>query len=1204
MNLALFGKSEGNIKTILETLSSFDTLRPTVYHTMQDFVQITRARSLKLDRILFLPDAITADDDDELLSDFADYLFKNYSQVRVISLTLDLSVNLRLQRIFYGPNMVHFHIENGIKKSSLLPYVKDPVEVLRKKYEHLIPSMDREGDAIADYEDELVVPKPEAQQQVAVVPTGKQQKKKNKLFGLFSRGGKGKNKQEEEAAASQDNAEVLALPGGEEASVEDQNESQSEQEPAITSFGDDAEEEFTAEGNSEPAVDTVAPSSSYYGEVLDTSVEVRKSVFEEDEMQKRMEGLPEMDAAKDDESTPEEEVGLSEVVGEPVAPVEPIAPIAPVAPVPGAGSRRRKNPRVTEAEMAALVSELAGKGVFGPTGVSGVPVQPVSSPPPTEGSPSVAPFAGPSAAPAAPVSESGPVSPSGGSPSPAPVQPPIVQSAPVVPPAVPVVPPAVAGVGPAVVIVAGGQGVTEPKQSPGLGVFADIPGAGASDDDLFGESDSGEDEGMDSFDEVNEPAGHRGVVVVVADTPSPAQDLRVPEVPKAVILPDPAKLTEGTLVKPLQPVLPEFEEEEEVAEEPNNARSAGLTVFGEENKSQEQTFDQDNKDYYRRSRQNDIESVVYSKEVVQPDLGLPASRASEEDTGLNEPDNKITGYYVEETESVPADDSFTLPTDRTSIYAQKVMQEAVHPADLRGTAGSARTSSVSVPEPDHTGGGVQYHKDKDSSYQQDEDTGRTIPASLPDTKYTEEIYENGVRSLDLTDAPNVVASGSVAEPVNKKGSAFEVDANSTGEEESDWLDSRDWSTPIAEVQDSLTEGVILPDLPDTSMSLTTSGPVVEPRKGKTGLKLDATPQNVEQHPAVPIPRGPQISPTDLPSIRSTVDIKGGRRRSQPVTEVEDTSLGALPIDNFLIRPKKSPVAPVAAAPAPVQEPPVVPPAADPIVEPVVDPDPIPPVHQRGRPEPRRSGANRGGGVHRRGSSAATKFVVVTGDRKTGITSTAFNMAAQFSMTGNNRVLFVDFDLRTHGSLLYVGLEDIAQEEERVQNGLYRLMRSDHLQTSVYSYMEQGILFDCLLSMYGTEIDEKALDMSQKALLTQKDYTTVVIDCPFEFLPFLQDIVPYADILICTESDTKGVLNTVLELDRVTRSELITDVRFSSYLFSNSSYAITEGSIPSDFAMNMVQIGEYFGLDEADFDWSTLPVVGGAGSLNKAAFAAR
>lgn len=210
-----------------------------------------------------------------------------------------------------------------------------------------------------------------------------------------------------------------------------------------------------------------------------------------------------------------------------------------------------------------------------------------------------------------------------------------------------------------------------------------------------------------------------------------------------------------------------------------------------------------------------------------------------------------------------------------------------------------------------------------------------------------------------------------------------------------------------------------------------------------------------------------------------------------------------------------------------------------------------------------------------------RTIVVTGDRKTGVTRTSLNMAAHYAKTEST--LYVDLDIARRGSLLYFGLENIAKQEEHVQNGLTFFKNLKTLKNVVYTFPKGG--FDCLVTTHGSEVTEEQILLAQRLLVSQRTYKTLIIDCPLENLNYLEDIILYSEIVLCMDSSTPCILNTILELSKLSDNE-----RFGTFLYNNSSYFLSGDDRVDDFKKSLAYIGDIFSLD-GESDWTELPLLG-------------
>lgn len=232
----------------------------------------------------------------------------------------------------------------------------------------------------------------------------------------------------------------------------------------------------------------------------------------------------------------------------------------------------------------------------------------------------------------------------------------------------------------------------------------------------------------------------------------------------------------------------------------------------------------------------------------------------------------------------------------------------------------------------------------------------------------------------------------------------------------------------------------------------------------------------------------------------------------------------------------------------------------------------------------------GSGVSKKVYPTGVRTLIFTGDRKSGVTRSALQSALFYGKT--EKVLFVDFDVKRKGSLLYYGLENIINEPDNVQNGLINLKSAQMLKHVVYNYASGG--FDCLISLYGEEYENEDLTRTQRILSTQKDYSTVVIDCPLENLHLLEDILMYSEIVVCMCSDLHSTVTSVMGL----ANAFDEDSKLSVFLYNNAKYLLTLTPDPSKFRENLEYVSGLFSLDEAQTDWSITPILGTSRDLSK------
>lgn len=210
-----------------------------------------------------------------------------------------------------------------------------------------------------------------------------------------------------------------------------------------------------------------------------------------------------------------------------------------------------------------------------------------------------------------------------------------------------------------------------------------------------------------------------------------------------------------------------------------------------------------------------------------------------------------------------------------------------------------------------------------------------------------------------------------------------------------------------------------------------------------------------------------------------------------------------------------------------------------------------------------------------------RIILVTGDRRTGMTKLSMNLANIFAK--QEKTLLVDFDRYRKGVISYIGVEDLIDEPEHIQNSLNHVRNEKMLQNITYLYPKGG--FYCLFSLYGEEIDDEQMSIAQKVISNQKEYTTVIIDCPMENLYLMDNLLYNSNILICIEDDKVGIINTVINLNSSVDDE------FMPHLYNNSSLVIGRGSNIDKFKSEMAYVETIFGLDETPYNWGSLDIAG-------------
>jgi cellulose biosynthesis protein BcsQ len=214
------------------------------------------------------------------------------------------------------------------------------------------------------------------------------------------------------------------------------------------------------------------------------------------------------------------------------------------------------------------------------------------------------------------------------------------------------------------------------------------------------------------------------------------------------------------------------------------------------------------------------------------------------------------------------------------------------------------------------------------------------------------------------------------------------------------------------------------------------------------------------------------------------------------------------------------------------------------------------------------------------------YFVVTGDRRSGVTTTAINVAKFFSKKVNT--LFVDFDFVRRGSLMYFGLDDLINYDDHQSNSLGLISHTRMLKQMAIT---TSLGFDCLISLYGNALPSDRYQIVQDVLLTQKEYGVVVFDVPIEVLPKMESTLVRSKLLLNVEANITSVMNTFLHL-----SSMKENSRYTSLVYDKSRVILTKYQDDKIYSKLISVVEELFDVEDDQVDWTRMPYVGGANNV--------
>lgn len=177
-------------------------------------------------------------------------------------------------------------------------------------------------------------------------------------------------------------------------------------------------------------------------------------------------------------------------------------------------------------------------------------------------------------------------------------------------------------------------------------------------------------------------------------------------------------------------------------------------------------------------------------------------------------------------------------------------------------------------------------------------------------------------------------------------------------------------------------------------------------------------------------------------------------------------------------------------------------------------------------------------------------IVVTGDRRSGVTTTALEIA---TLLGRDLdVLYVDLDLTRHGVLNYLNISEFYTRAENVTRALTLLETVTALPNVVYKSMDYGV--SMLLTGYSDSLTLERATFLLDLIVDAGKFDVVVFDCPLEYISCLDMQVISCDVLCCLSGDKASLMNTATTLEKM--SDLPENKKFARLLYNKIKYAVT------------------------------------------------
>lgn len=213
------------------------------------------------------------------------------------------------------------------------------------------------------------------------------------------------------------------------------------------------------------------------------------------------------------------------------------------------------------------------------------------------------------------------------------------------------------------------------------------------------------------------------------------------------------------------------------------------------------------------------------------------------------------------------------------------------------------------------------------------------------------------------------------------------------------------------------------------------------------------------------------------------------------------------------------------------------------------------------------------------SGVTSKTILVTGDRGTGLTTTALSLAEYFA--DKVHVLYVDGDLKNHGSLNYLEYNHIVKFGDHQKKGVKICKSVDAFRSCRINYATN---LDILVSDYNVNVSLDEFELTQSVITELADeYSVIIVDVPFDSLSACEDLILTGTPIICMDASKRGFMNTLcyLEGDYLEK-------RYKRALLSKG--VLNLSNISKDFNFNKVKSEVNSIVDLEERGWFDLPVV--------------
>ena len=156
----------------------------------------------------------------------------------------------------------------------------------------------------------------------------------------------------------------------------------------------------------------------------------------------------------------------------------------------------------------------------------------------------------------------------------------------------------------------------------------------------------------------------------------------------------------------------------------------------------------------------------------------------------------------------------------------------------------------------------------------------------------------------------------------------------------------------------------------------------------------------------------------------------------------------------------------------------------------------------------------------------SKVILVTGDRGSGVTTTALDIAMEFAK--KTKVLYFDGDTELHGLLNYIDYNEFKKYDQQHMQGVKICKSSKAFCNCALRYDTN---LDILTSDFGVEVSNDELIVTQSVVAEiSNNYNVIVVDAPIDRLNCFQDLILQGNVVLCCEATKRGYMNMLCKIE--------------------------------------------------------------------------